>query len=117
MPDTLTEPRSDLERCIDLCQACQKACLETMLYCLGRGGAHADADHIRLLADCAEICQTAANFMLRESPLHGAVCAVCAEVCDQCAVACDTFTDEGRLEHCAQICRKCAASCEAMAGM
>ena len=67
--------------------------------------------------DLNQICQAAANFMLRESPLHGAVCAVCAEVCDQCAVECDTFADEGRLAHCAEFCRQCAASCEAMAGM
>lgn len=116
MPDTLTESRTDLDTCVDLCQAAHRACLETMLYCLGRGGTYADADHIRLLAECAEICQTSAGFVLRESPLRGTVCAVCAEVCDQCAVECDTFADEGRLEHCAQICRQCAASCAAMAG-
>lgn len=116
MPDTLTDSRAELESCIDYCQASHRACLETMLYCLGRGGAHADADHIRLLADCAAICQTAADFMLRESPLHGAVCAVCAEVCEVCAAACDTFAGESRLEHCAQACRQCAAGCEALAG-
>ena len=116
MPDTAAEPRADLATCADLCQATHRACLETMLYCLGRGGAHADADHIRLLADCAQMCQTAADFMLRQSPLHGAVCSVCAEVCDQCAVECDAFEDEG-LEACARLCRQCAASCESMAGM
>jgi hypothetical protein len=31
-----------------------------------------------LLLDCAEICQTAANFMLRNSELHSRTCAVCA---------------------------------------
>ena len=117
MPDTIAEPRTDLETCAEQCQAAHRACLETMLYCLGRGGAYADADHIRLLADCADICQTAADFMLRESPLHGAVCAACTEVCDQCAVECDAFADEGRLEACARLCRQCAASCASMAGM
>ncbi len=118
MPDTLSaETRKDIDACVDLCQATHRACLETMLYCLGRGGAYADADHIRLLADCAAICQTSADFMLRDSPLHGSVCAVSAEVCDQCAVECDAFADNGRLERCARMCRQCAASCEAMAGM
>jgi hypothetical protein len=117
MPDTAAEPRADLATCADLCQATHRACIETMLYCLRHAGAYADADHIRLLADCAQMCQTAADFMLRGSPLHGAVCAVCAEVCDQCAVECDAFGDEGRLEACARLCRQCAASCENMAGM
>jgi hypothetical protein len=117
MPDTLAESRADAESCVALCQSAHRACVETMLYCLGRGGAYSEADHIRLLADCAEICQTAADFMLRESPLHGAVCSVCAEVCDQCALECDAFADEGRLDDCARICRQRAASCESMAGM
>lgn len=117
MPDTIAEARPDLDRCIDLCQAAHRMCTETMLYCLGRGGTYADADHIRLLADCAAICQTAADFMLRDSPLHGSVCAVCAEVCDQCAVECDAFAEESHLEACASLCRQCAASCESMAGM
>ena len=116
MPDTLAETRADANTCADLCQATRQSCLETMLYCLGRGGPYADADHIRLLADCAEMCQTAADFMLRESPLHGSVCAVCAEVCDQCAIECDAFA-ESRLEQCARLCRQCAASCESLAGM
>jgi hypothetical protein len=86
MPDTLAEQHADLDGCVDLCQSAHRTCVEAMLYCLGRGGAFADADHIRLLPDCADICQTTADFMLRQSPLHGSVCAVCAEVCDQCAV-------------------------------
>ena len=48
--------------------------------CLEKGGDHTRADHVSLLLDCAEICQTAANFMLRNSELHARTCAVCAEV-------------------------------------
>ena len=33
-----------------------------------------------VLLDCAEICQTSANFMLRGSPLHTNTCAACAIV-------------------------------------
>jgi hypothetical protein len=42
-----------------------------------------------LLLDCAEICHTASNFMLRDSELHARVCAVCAEVCDRWAEECE----------------------------
>jgi len=117
MPDTLADVRTDMDACIENCQAAHRACLETIQYCLGRGGAHADADHIRLLADCAAICQTSAEFMIRESPLHNSVCGVCAEICDQCATECDSFADSSQMRHCAEICRRCAASCSAMAKM
>lgn len=46
---------------------CHTTCLETISHCLAKGGDHARPDHIKLLIDCAEICQTAANFMARES--------------------------------------------------
>ncbi|MGH7004457.1 MAG: four-helix bundle copper-binding protein [Alphaproteobacteria bacterium] len=117
MPDTQIESRADIDGCIVQCQTCHRSCLETMFHCLERGGAYAAPDHIRLLADCAAICETAANFMLRGSSMHGAVCAVCAEVCDQCAVECDTFANDRQMAQCAEICRQCAESCEEMAGM
>ena len=75
---------------------------------------HAEAAHIRLLLDCAEICQTSANFMLRGSDLHARVCAVCAEVCERCAQDCETF-EEDFMQACAQECRRCAESCRRMA--
>lgn len=52
------------------------------------GGRHAEDAHIQLLLDCAEICQTSANFMLRGSELHGRTCAVCADACQRCAASC-----------------------------
>jgi len=33
------------------------------------GGEGAEADHIRTLLDCTEICQTSASFVLRRSPM------------------------------------------------
>jgi|SRR5688572_4197635 len=66
--------------CIEECHHCHDICTETITHCLEMGGDHADPKHIRLLLDCAEICQTSANFMLRASDLHGQVCDVCATV-------------------------------------
>ena len=69
-----------------------------------------------MLLDCAEICQTSANFMLRMSDLHGLTCGVCAEVCERCAEDCERFVDDIMMQACAQACRHCAASCREMAG-
>lgn len=116
MPDSHAMTNADLRRCIENCTACHAACLETMAHCLGRGGAHAARDHIRLLADCADICRTSADFMLRGSAHHAAVCAVCAEICELCAAECEAFPDaDAMMRDCADACRRCAASCAQMA--
>jgi hypothetical protein len=104
-----------LEQSIRECTDCHRICTETITYCLQQGGPHAEAAHIRLLLDCAEICQTSANFMLRGSDLHGRTCGVCAEVCARCAQDCERFSDDVQMRRCAQTCRSCAESCRSMA--
>jgi hypothetical protein len=106
----------DLQACIDECVLCQRVCLETANHCLELGGEHAEAAHIRALLDCAEICATAAGFMLRDSPLHGAVCGACASACERCAESCEALPDaDEQMLACAETCRRCAESCRSMA--
>jgi len=109
------ELNEEMRLCIQNCRNTHEICLLTINHCLTMGGKHAEPAHIRLLQDCAEICQTSANFMLRMSDLHGAVCGVCAEVCEACAVSCDAFPDDARMAQCAEMCRVCAQSCREMA--
>src|SRR3954465_7738287 len=115
MPDT--EGRlldEEMLRCIEICTDCHKACVETIPYCLQQGGPHAHPNHIRVMMDCAEICQTSANFMLRGSDLHVYTCGACAEGCDRCAADCEEMADDSRMAACAEMCRRCAASCREM---
>lgn len=106
-----------MRACIDECHNCNDSCAETVTHCLEMGGEHAEPNHIRLLLDCAEICQTSANFMLRMSDFHGQVCGVCADVCERCAEDCERFGDDEVMQQCAEACRSCAQSCREMAGM
>ncbi|RPI25557.1 MAG: four-helix bundle copper-binding protein [Chloroflexota bacterium] len=106
-----------MRECIRECQNCHSICEETVIHCLQMGDEHADPGHIRLLLDCAQICQTSADFMLRGSDLHGRTCGVCAEVCERCAQSCERFRDDSMMQQCAQACRSCAASCRKMAAM
>lgn len=108
---------SAMTECIDNCLECAKTCLETARHCLEKGGEHAAAAHITALLDCAEICETSANFMSRGSDTHPKVCEACAEACDRCAEACEKFPDDDVMRRCAEICRRCAASCRDMAGI
>lgn len=107
----------EMQRCIQECLNCHSICLQSVTYCLQMGGKHAEPSHVRLLLDCAEICQTSANFMLRGSELHGRTCGVCAEVCEACARSCDQMGDDAMMRACADACRRCAESCRHMAAM
>jgi hypothetical protein len=105
----------DLEQCIEECTNCHQVCLDAAAQCLRMGGPHSEPGHITLLLDCAQICQTSADFMLRGSELHARSCAVCAEVCERCADDCARFEDE-MMQSCADACRTCADMCREMAG-
>ncbi|MBN9688279.1 MULTISPECIES: four-helix bundle copper-binding protein [unclassified Corallococcus] len=110
--------RSDdaMRECIDNCTACHRVCLETLADCLKQGGRLAEPGHLRLLMDCADICETSARFMLRGSELHSRTCFACAEVCAACATACEKLGDAGRMKACADACRRCEESCRRMSG-
>jgi hypothetical protein len=106
---------SEMRECIQNCSDCHNVCMETVDHCLHLGGAHAEASHIRLLLDCAQICATSADFMLRGSDSHQQLCGLCAEICDRCAEDCERFGDDEQMRRCAELCRRCAESCRRMA--
>lgn len=107
----------EMEQCIENCLECHRICEQTAAYCTQMGGKHAEPMHLRVLRDCAQICVSSADFMLRGSELHPRVCGVCAEACNRCAESCAQFGDDALMKECAEICRRCAESCQQMAGM
>lgn len=107
--------RREMGACIQACLECHRVCVQTVAYCLPMGGKHAEAPHVRLLLDCAQVCITSADFMLRGSDLHARTCAVCAEVCDRCAQACERVDpNDATMKACGDTCRRCAEVCRAM---
>jgi hypothetical protein len=105
----------EMNRCIDACLACHRTCEEMALdHCLRLGGEHVERDHFALMLNCADICRTAAHFMMAESDLHSRVCEVCADVCAACAKSCERVGD---MQRCVAACRSCERECRAMAGV
>jgi hypothetical protein len=103
-----------IQSCIDACNRCHQTCLhEAMNHCLESGGKHVEASHFRLMMNCAEMCQTSANFMLSSSEFSGQVCALCAEICEACADNCEQVGD---MDDCVAACRECAQTCREMSG-
>lgn len=112
----LLDVRSELQDCIDLCLECHAMCERTAGHCLAMGGEHASREHQTTMRDCAEICATSADFMIRESPMHAFTCRACAEACRRCEADCRRLSGgDSMMERCADTCRRCAESCERMA--
>ena len=106
------ETNQQMQQCIRECLQCYQTCLhEAMNHCLETGGKHVKPTHFRLMINCAEICRTAADFMLSSSSVHQRVCAACAEVCEACAQSC---AQVGEMDECMKACRRCAESCRRM---
>jgi hypothetical protein len=106
---------SAMSACLKVCQDCAQCCLHTATHCMELGGVHASAHHQAVLHDCADVCETAARFIARQSPHFGRLCRDAAEIATLCAADCDALPDaDTTMVHCAQRCRLCAESCLAL---
>ena len=106
-----------MKDCLLACANCHDTCLQTLEYCLQKGGAHVEASHIKALIDCATLCHTCEDFMLRNSTMHASVCGVCAKACEACAVSCSDMNDDPQIQMCIDACNRCAETCNHMASM
>ncbi len=112
----LAEVIDQLERCATTCTQCADACL-------AEPDLSAElATCIRLDLDCADICETTARVLARQTELrHEFV----RELLDACVAACGACGDEcaGHAEHmehcriCAEECRACRSACEELRGL
>ncbi len=99
-----------MQNCITDRLDCHSVCLATIAHCLDKGGDHAAPEHIRLMLDCAQICITSADFMLRGSPTHQMTCRIFADICTLCADDCSKLADDKTMVLCAETCRRCVQS-------
>ncbi len=108
---------TELKACKELCWATRTECMETFFtYCLKQGDTHTAPKHLKLMLDCIDSCQLAADMISRESPMHYIACEACAAICEACAASCEKIGDS-RMRKCADMCRQCAAACRNMQGM
>lgn len=116
MPHTSehTPLSAGMKECLQNCTECHNICVQTTVYCIEMGGKHAHSAHLESLLDCATVCRTSADFLLRSSGLHPQVCGVCAQACQTCAESCAQFPDDAQMRACAEECRRCAETCRDM---
>lgn len=92
---------------------CYQKCTETITRCITLEGKHFEPEHLNLLMDCARICVTNADFILRNSNCYQQTCSITANICDECADNFERF-EEDFMKECANVCRRCAESCREM---
>lgn len=101
----------NIQDCIEQCWKCRHHCqTDLYTYCLQQGDEHVEAEHVKLMTDCIQICQVSADFMTRQSHFHEVTCRACMEICTACAKSC---RDIG-MNDCAETCQACADSCAKM---
>jgi hypothetical protein len=104
--------QNSTQSCMEICTQCHQTLMHTaMQYCLPIGGNHVDPEHFRLMMNCAEMCQTAANFQLSDSKYCRQVSSLTAEICEECAASCEKLGD---MDDCVLACRQCALCCRGM---
>jgi len=111
---THTEMVMVTSQCIDECLKCHRLCGDTVTQCLLIGGAYARPELIRLLWDCAQICQTTADFMLRKSSFQLQASNLCIDICTQVTEVLAEFEDDRMMRVCIISNQRCAAICREM---
>jgi hypothetical protein len=114
MATTVSPITAEMKACIDACTTAHHVCLETLSRYLQPNGPQLDTERYQLLADCAEMCEMHANFMLSASPRSASIAAICAPLCDETAKSCEA-TGDPDFAACARACRKAAETCRRMA--
>ena len=101
------EMQTCLRNCLD-CVAATRACAAA---CVGEPDM---AECLAACLDCAATCTASVALMAQTSPLHAAMCGVCADACERCHAACAQH-DAEHCRACAAACERCMQSCRAMA--
>lgn len=108
---------SDMARCIRNCFTAHRACLETLHHMLSQKSTRFQGKEIALLQLCADTCELSAKMMIADVSFHHQSCELCFQICDACAVECESYPEDREMQRCADLLRQCAESCRGMAGM
>jgi uncharacterized membrane protein len=108
-----------LARCIQECQTCAQTCTACADSCLSERDPSAMVKCIRTDLDCADICETTARVLSRQTEydanISRAIVDACRQVCTSCADECERHADQhDHCRVCAQACRDCQQACEAL---
>lgn len=100
--------------CIDACLKCAAVCDYCAISCTHEENIKMMARCIELDMQCSSLCYTAARLITMGSPYARQLCAICAELCHDCAEECSKHYND-HCRECAEACNRCANECRKMA--
>ncbi|EPY2276410.1 four-helix bundle copper-binding protein [Clostridium sporogenes] len=112
----VTNSTDKFQKCIDECNRCAQACYECFKACLDEPDVGARKNCIKILVECAQMCEMSSGIMSMNGQFAKEHCQLCATICDKCAQECEMFKDD-HCQKCAQECHTCANECRNMANM
>ncbi|OPJ58179.1 hypothetical protein CLORY_37430 [Clostridium oryzae] len=104
------------QACIDACEKCAQTCYECFEACINEPDLNTRRNCVKMLIECARICETSAALMSMNGMLAIEQCKMCADICDSCEKECRLYQDE-HCQKCADVCRICASECRRMIDM
>ncbi len=107
---------NNYQSCIDTCNKCAQECYECYEACLNEPDLNARRSCVKILIECANMCEMASGLMSINSRFAKDHCKMCATVCDTCTTLCNMFKDD-HCQKCADICSICANECRSMVSM
>ena len=103
----------EIEECIARCMRCYRTCLEILASSLEARGNPPRPAHLALLLECAEMCRSNAEMMIRHASACERECG-CMEICRPCALSCEEIADEAS-RRCVEASCTAARSCPSLA--
>jgi hypothetical protein len=115
-PLDVTLDQAKLAACIDACLECFQACTACADACLSEKMVGDLRECIGTNLDCADVCDTTARVLTRQTGWNvdvvRAVLEACARACDACAAECEQHASmHEHCKVCAEVCRNCEQAC------
>jgi len=106
--------RRQMWDCGTVCMDTQRICLDTVRYSLDTGGRYSGSGRIRVLLDCAAMCQTTAEDSRHGSILYEQSCTYCADLCERCVRELHPLAADDTIQACILACKHCAECCRSI---
>lgn len=97
----------------EMLEACAWSCRKSADACLGGSDPGKFAESIRLVVECAKLCEITAGYLDKGSAFQDEMLRICAEACDNCRNECERHMQWRHFRECADASGRCETACHA----
>lgn len=116
--DTTHSEISEIEKCLQYCEASCITAVEAGLYYIDVTGRELDSQYLERLGASVEICSLGPDFLeAQDVEMYKQIIGICTDVCENCADTCRVLDDDDPfIQECAALCRQYAQRCRDLNG-